>query len=154
MNEFPDVQPSGPRSDALPNWTFKLFATSANDPQSLSSLYADNGYPGIAIDARASGQPGYTNGIASTPTPTASNPDPDDNIDLGPPDGPCIFLAAQGNDAGVLGNFVRIAVSDIAPDPSDGLYRRGVWFQKVYTGEDCTNKSFRWFLCSPLFTDP
>jgi len=151
--EIPSHTPQTGRSSGVENHPYKLFAAHANDVFSLSSLYP-HGFPGISIDTRSSTQLPATNNIASTPTPTASNPTPVDNTGLTAPTGPCIFLAAQGNDAGVLGNFVRIAVSDIAPDPTDGLYRRGAWFQKLYTGEDCTNKSFRWVLCSPLYRDP
>jgi hypothetical protein len=141
------------RDTGFENFTYEVWHAQANDVLSLSSLYPD-GFPGVAIDTKNARHFGYTNNIASSPTATAHDPTPTDNTDLPEPTGPLIFLANEGHDAGVLGNFVRISVDDIDPDPADNRNRRGVWLQKVYTGEDCTNKSFRWFLCSPLFRDP
>ncbi|HWD18583.1 MAG TPA: hypothetical protein VHB20_04845 [Verrucomicrobiae bacterium] len=151
--EIPSQTPQTGRSSGVQNHPHKIFATQANDILSLSSLYP-NGFPGITVDSRVSGHLPSTNHLTSTPIATAHNPTPVDNTDLAAPTGPCLFVAKQGNDAGVLGNFIRLAVSDIAPDPADNINRRGVWLQKIYTGEDCTNKSFRWFLCSPLYQDP
>ncbi len=146
--DLPANIPQTGRGFANTNWTFKVFPTSYNDMVGLVSLYEDRGFPGLTIDVRLTGQPAYTNNIVSTPVSGA------DNDTLGAPSSPCLFLTEQGSDAGVLGNFIRLALGDIAPDPADGAHRRGVWLQKIYTGEGCNNKNFRYFLCSPLYQDP
>lgn len=154
--DFPsDQSVTGRTGLATTNWTFLVFPTTYAD---ITSGAYTTGFPGVTIDSRNtdptlgspdSTKPAYTNNLATSPI---SGPD---NTSLAVPGSPGLFIG-QGDktNGGVIRNFIRLFPSDIAPDPADSVNKRGVWLQKLYTGENCSNKTFRWVLCSPLYTDP
>lgn len=124
------------------------------DPLDITSGFYSYGFPGLTLDVRTCGQPIYTNNIATTPVATSSHPTPQDNTDLTAPNEEVIFLAERDNvNAGVLKSFIRLTPKDIGAHPGSGDRNIGMWPQKIYTGEGCDKRNYRWFVCSPLYQD-
>jgi hypothetical protein len=132
-----DVGASG-RSSLQTNWTFYNFPIAYSD---LSAGFT-TGLSGVSVDARASGQPQYSNN-KSTSVGSGVSPNPDNNS-LAAPTGPTLFLAAKDGSGG-LSQFVRIALSDLPANIA-------LFIAWVQTSEDCENPNGgRYFLCSPFY---
>jgi|GEM_PF-2640445 len=148
--DFPEnLAASNARTDLCPvNWTYDVLPSNYDDLHLFAtsgSPFTGLGVPGITLDARTSGQPQYSNNLSGYPYepvigPTCSA--------LSAPESPTLFLTER--DGTNLGRFVRISLSDIAPDP-DGFLRVGLWMRPVRTGENCSNTAYRYFLCSSCF---
>jgi hypothetical protein len=159
MNLAPmsDLAQTG-RSNLNANWPFKIFATDVHDVLNLSGDFT-TGFPGITIDTRATGQPAYSNNQRSFPISATDNPA------LTAPADATLFIAEReldesGHATGKLLRFLRLSVCDIptvdltGEGGSSGEKLVGLWVDKLYTGEECSNKTWRAVLMSPLYEDP
>lgn len=99
------------------------------------------GLPGVTVDCHTSGQPQYSNNMA---TPNIDTVGADvDNPSLAAPGGPVLFIAVKSGSA--LDRMLRLSPMDI----TDGGML--IMMRKVITSEDCANPAaYRWIFCGPL----